>query len=149
IPQAVNVLLGNDSTAGLPVNFKKRAFFAISNFSQYLVVKEEDPSEVAEKLKTAQPLRGVGMFGRLGFAVPEAANPVNRDASVALLARGLFGSRQYDSFGVGFYYNGISRGMKNSIRQLTGTTVRNENGMEIFYDFAITPAINVNASYQH
>src|SRR5262249_18738757 len=36
IPQAVDVLLGSDSTAGLPINFKKDAFFVISNFSQYL-----------------------------------------------------------------------------------------------------------------
>jgi porin len=150
IPQAVDVLVGNsEPTAALPTNFKKRSFFAISNFSQYLFLKEEDPSEIAEKLRTSQPLRGIGVFGRLGYAAPEALNPVNRDASVALLARGLMDSRQYDSFGVGFYHNGISKSLKNSLRQLTGTTVRNENGMEIFYNFGITPAINVNASYQH
>jgi porin len=149
IPQAVEVLLGSDSTAGLPINFRKRSFFAISNFSQYLSVKEEDPSQIAEKLKNGQPLRGVGVFGRLGYAGPQASNTVNHDASVALLARGLLSSRQYDSFGIGFYYNGVSEKFKNSIRQLTGTTVKNENGIEIFYDFAITPAINVNAGYQH
>jgi porin len=149
IPQAVEVLLGSDSTAGLPINFRKRSFFAISNFSQYLSVKEEDPSQIAEKLKNGQPLRGVGVFGRLGYAGPQASNTVNQDASVALLARGLLSSRQYDSFGIGFYYNGVSEKFKNSIRQLTGTTVKNENGIEIFYDFAITPAINVNAGYQH
>jgi porin len=149
IPQAVEVLLGSDSTAGLPINFRKRSFFAISNFSQYLSVKEEDPSQIAEKLKNGQPLRGVGVFGRLGYAGPQASNTINQDASVALLARGLLSSRQYDSFGIGFYYNGVSEKFKNSIRQLTGTTVKNENGIEIFYDFAITPAINVNAGYQH
>jgi hypothetical protein len=148
--QAVDVLLGNDSTAGLPIHFKKRNFFAISNFSQYLFVKEEDPSEIVEKLRTGQPLRGIGVFGRLGYAAPEVSNTVNRNASVALLVRGLLGSRQYDSFGMGFYYNGISRKLKNSIGQLTdGTTVKNESGIEIFYDFAITPALNLNAGYQH
>ena len=150
IPQAVDVLLGNASTAGLPTNFKKSSFFALSNVSQYLFVKEEDPSVIVEKLRTGQPLRGIGVFGRLGYGGPEALNTVNRHASVALLARGLLGSRQYDSFGMGFYYNGISRNLRNSIGQLTdGTTVKNENGVEIFYDFAITPAINVNAGYQH
>ena len=150
IPQAVDVLLGNDSTAGLPTNFKKSSFFALSNVSQYLFVKEEDPSVIVEKLRTGQPLRGIGVFGRLGHGGPEALNTVNRHASVALIARGLLGSRQYDSFGMGFYYNGISRNLRNSIGQLTdGTTVKNENGIEIFYDLAITPAINVNAGYQH
>src|SRR5262249_22466909 len=64
IPQAVNVLLGNDSPDGLPANFKKRSHFVISNFSQYLLVKEEDPADVTEKLRTGQTLRGVGVFGR-------------------------------------------------------------------------------------
>src|SRR5262249_26785556 len=113
------------------------------------LLKEEDPSVVEEKLKTAQPLRGVGVFGRLGYAAPEASNMINRDASVALLARGLFDSRPYDSFGIGYYNDGISKDLKNSLRQLTGTTVPNENGIEIFYDFGVTPAINVNAGYQH
>jgi len=148
IPQAVGVLLFSDSTADLPVNFRKSAFFAISNFSQYLSVKE-DPSEIEEKLKNGQFLRGVGVFGRLGYAGPAASNTVNRDASVALLATGLLDNRQYDSFGIGFYYNGISGKFRNSIRQLTNTTVKSENGIEIFYNFAITPAINVNAGYQH
>jgi hypothetical protein len=150
IPQAVNALLGNVSPDGLPANFRKDAFFALSNFSQYLFVKEEDPSETDEKLRTGQPLRGIGVFGRFGQAGPAALNMVNSAASVALLGRGLLDSRQYDSFGMGFYYNGISRDLKNSITQLTGgTTVKNENGIEIFYDFAITPAINFNFGYQH
>jgi hypothetical protein len=148
IPQAVNVLLGNDSPAGLPTNFKKSSFFTLSNFSQYLLVKE-DPSQIAEKLRNAQPLRGVGVFGRLGYGGPEDLNPVDTAASVALLAEGLWNSRQYDSFGIGFYYNGVSRNLKNSIQQLTDIRAKNENGVEIFYNFAVTPAINVNAGYQH
>jgi hypothetical protein len=89
------------------------------------------------------------VIGRLGYAGPAASNTLNRDASVALLATGLSDNRQYDSFGIGFYYNGISGKFRNSIRQLTNTTVKSENGIEIFYNFAITPAISVNASYQH
>jgi len=68
---------------------------------------------------------------------------------MALLAEGLWKSRQLDSFGIGVYYNGASTNLKNSIRQLTDITVRNENGVEIFYNFAVTPAMNVNAGYQH
>ena len=41
--------------------------------------------------------------------------------------------------------------LKDDIVRLTEATVtpRNENGLEIFYDFAITPAIRVIPSYQH
>jgi porin len=151
IPQALDVLLNGASPAGLPTNFKKdSSFSALSNFSQYLFLKEEGPAVIAEKLRTAQPLRGIGVFGRFGYAGPAALNTVDRAASVALLARGLLDSRPYDSFGTGFYYNGISKDFRNSIAQLTdGMRVKNENGIEVFYDFAITPAININAGYQH
>jgi len=149
VPQAVGALLGTAPTAGLPTNFKNHTSFTISSFSQYLSLKEEDASVVAEKLRSGQQLRGIGVFGRLGYA-PDATSTLTRDASVALFARGLWDSRQYDSFGMGFYYNVVSGKFKNSIQQLTaGTTVRNEKGIEVFYDFAITPAIRVNPGYQH
>ena len=149
VPQAVGVLFGLAPTEGLQVNYKQNSEFLIANFSQYLYV-QDDAAEIAAKLKSGQPLRGVGVFGRFGFA-PENANPVTRDASVALFGHGLFDSRPYDSFGVGYYYNKISGDLKNTIGQLTAGTasVGNERGMEIFYDFAITPAIRLIASYQH
>jgi porin len=149
IPAAVGALLGTAPTAGLPVNFKDNSSFTISSFSQYLTVKEESASAVAEKLKSGQQLRGIGVFGRVGYA-PKSTNTLTKDASVALFARGLMDSRQYDSFGIGFYYNAISGPFKNAIEQLTaGTVLENEKGIEVFYDFAITPAIRVEPGYQH
>ena len=64
---------------------------------------------------------------------------------------GLFDIRQYDSFGVGYYYNAISNDLKNHVAQLTAgtSTVKDEQGIEIFYDFAITPAVRLIPSYQH
>ncbi len=52
---------------------------------------------------------------------------------------------------MGFYYNAISSKLKDTIKQLTGetVTVKDEKGTEIFYDFAITPAIRLIPSYQH
>jgi porin len=70
---------------------------------------------------------------------------------VALFAHGLWEARKYDRFGAGYYYNAISNDLKNSIKGLTFNTasVNDEKGMEIFYDFAITPAIRFIPSYQH
>ncbi len=149
IPQAVGVLVGSPSTEGLPINFKSESWVTVENFSQYLSVKE-DPETVAQKLISGQTLRGIGVFGRVGYA-PEETNPITRDASIALLAHGLSDRRQNDSFGVGFYHNGISRPLKDNIAHLTGGTsrVKNEQGVEVFYDFAITPAIKLIPSYQH
>jgi porin len=149
IPQAVGALVGSPLNAGLPYNYKPDSWFAIMNFSQYLYVME-DSASVDAKLKSGQPLRGVGFFGRVGYA-PEATNTVTRDASLALFARGLLGHRSYDSFGVGAWYNQISRDLKDSVSQLTADTVpvNDEKGVEVFYDFALTPAIHITPSYQH
>jgi porin len=149
IPQAVGALVGSPVTAGLPFNYKPDSWFAIMNFSQYVYVKA-DPAIIDGKLKSGQPLRGVGIFGRVGYA-PSATNTVSRDASLALFARGLLGHRSYDSFGIGAWYNKISGDLKDSVSQLTagGVPVNDEKGVEVFYDFALTPAIHITPSYQH
>jgi len=147
--QALGILLGSNSVRGAPINYKSTSWLTIGNFSQYLFVKDH-AGAIAEKLESGQPLRGIGVFGRIGYA-PEETNPVTRDASVALFANGLSDPRPIDSFGLGIYHNGISRPLKDDIARLTEGTVtpKNENGLEIFYDFAITPAIRVIPSYQH
>ena len=60
-------------------------------------------------------------------------------------------SRPYDAFGVGFYDNVVSNDLKNSITRLSRGTASaaDERGIELFYDLAITPAVRLNASYQH
>jgi porin len=147
--EAVGVLLGVPSTQALPINYNSTSWITIGNFSQYLFLKDHSGA-IAEKLGSGQPLRGIGVFGRIGYG-PEETNPVTRNASVALIANGLSDSRPNDSLGLGVYHNGISRPLKDDITRLTGDTAtpKNENGMEVFYDFAITPAIRVIPSYQH
>jgi len=149
IPQAVGVLLGSPDTAGLPINNATDSCFLIANASQYLYVADA-PSLVKKKLQSGQPLRGVGVFGRAGWA-PQATNTITGDGSVALFARGLAESRQYDSTGIGWYMNGISPDLQRQVRTYTGGTlnVQNEQGMEVFYDYALTPAIRLIPSYQH
>jgi porin len=148
-PQAVGALLGLSSPDGLQTNFKERSWFAIANISQYFWVKD-DSAAVAEKLKSGQVLRGIGVFGRVGYA-PGVSNRVSRVASAALFANGVFDNRKYDSLGAGFYYDGISGELKNAVTGLTGGTVaaKNEKGIEVFYDLAITPAVRLIPGYQH
>jgi porin len=149
VPQAVGVLLGAPSAQALPINYKGKSWVTIGNVSQYLFVKDH-PGAVAEKLGSGQPLRGIGLFGRIGYA-PEETNPITRDASVALFANGLSDHRPNDSFGLGIYHNGISQPLKNDIARLTGATatLKNEQGLEVFYGVAITPAMRLIPSYQH
>ena len=149
VPQAVGVLLGVPSPQALPINYKGRSWVTIGNVSQYLFVKDH-PGAVAEKLGSGQALRGVGLFGRIGYA-PEETNPITRDASVALFVNGLTDHRPNDGFGLGIYHNAISQPLKTHIARLTGATatLKNEQGLEVFYGVAITPAMRVIPSYQH
>jgi len=149
IPQAVAVLVGNPAPAGLPIRFNQDTLFVIANLSQYLWVLE-DSRQIDAALKSGQALRGIGVFARGGWG-PEQSNPITGHVSAALFANGLFESRKYDSLGVGYYCNFISSDLKDSVSQLTaGTdTVRNEQGVEAFYSYAVTPASRLIASYQH
>ena len=146
--EGVGVLLGVPPSQVLPINYRSTSWVTIGNFSQYLYVKDRSGA-IPEKLGSGQPLKGIGVFGRIGYA-PEETNPITRDASVALIADGLSDRRPIDSFGLGIYHNGISRPLKDDFAHLTGATApKNEDGLEVFYDFAITPAIRVIPSYQH
>lgn len=149
VPDAVAALLGLSSTNGLNANFRHDSWFTILNASQYLFVKD-GRAALAEKLGTGQQVRGVGVFGRLGYA-PANSNTDTRDASIALFAHGIFDIRKNDSFGTGFFDNQISNDLKRDISQLTAGTsfAKNERGTEVFYDFAITPAVRLISSYQH
>src|SRR5262245_36424047 len=95
-------------------------------------------------------INGIGIFGRFGSA-PHRTNQIERDVSIALFAHGLLNARRYDSFGVGFYYNKLSRDLKNDITELTAGTAKlsDESGVEVFYDLAVTPAVRLIPSYQH
>ncbi len=94
--------MGTPSTQALPINYKDKSWVTIGSFSQYLFVKDH-PEAVAEELGSDQSLRGIGLFGRIGYA-PEETNTITRDASVALFANGLSDHRPNDSFGLGIYH---------------------------------------------
>ena len=147
--QAIGVLLGSPSPQAVPINYRSDSWLTIGNFSQYLFLKDHSVA-VSEKLGSGQPIQGIGVFGRIGYA-PEETNTVTRDVSLALFANGLSDHRPNDSFGVGIYHNGISRPLKDDLARLTGAaaSLKNEQGLEVFYDVGITPAIRLIPSYQH
>lgn len=133
----------------LEVNFRSESWFVIANASQYLKVIDE-PATLPGKIRSGQPLRGIGMFGRLGYS-PQRTNPIARHASIAVVGRGLMDARPIDSFGAALGYNGVSDDLKHTISTLTGDALdaKDEVNVELFYDFAITPAVRIIASYQH
>jgi porin len=109
-----------------------RYYFAYT-FDQYLYQSKDNPKE------------GFGLFGQFGVS---DGNP-NRlywSGHVGVGGTGLIPGRSRDNWGFGYYYNAPSTHLKNS---LDGTlTLRDEQGFEVFYNFALTPWFTLGADLQ-
>ena len=54
--------------------------------------------------------------------------------------------RSHDNWGVGYYYAAPSSDLKNSLKPVL--IIRNEQGLEAFYNFAVTPWLVLGADLQ-
>lgn len=133
----------------LVANTLDSSWFAIANFSQYLYVLTE-PERRKELMARGEPLRGIGIVGRIGYS-PEKTTAITQHYSLAAIAHGLLDIRPDDFFGVGWYYNMLSGDLKDGLFRFSNGAISagDEHGVEVFYDIAITPAISLNISYQH
>jgi porin len=109
-----------------------RYYFAYT-FDQYLYQSKENPKE------------GVGLFGQFGIS---DGNP-NRlywSAHAGLGGTGLIPGRGRDNWGAGYYYASPSPDLKD----LPGSIerIRDEQGAEIFYNFAVTPWLVLGGDLQ-
>jgi porin len=89
------------------------------NFDQYLWTLPRDPT------------RGIGIFGRLGFA-DETTSHVAQFYSFGVGGKGACAERPDDRFGLGYYYMKTSRDLPAFLH------LGDEQGFEAFYNFAIT-----------
>lgn len=62
--------------------------------------------------------------------------------SFGVAGRGLIPTRENDRYGIGWYYMGFPDNFKTVAR------VQSENGIEAFYNFAITPWAQLTADVQ-
>ena len=88
---------------------------------------------------------GVGLFFRFGYT-PEDRNPWNIAVSGGLGARGVIPGRPYDRMGFGVY--GLIGSGDLEDLAIIGDRVTDEVGIEAFYNFAITPWLQVSADIQ-
>jgi len=90
--------------------------------------------------------QGIGVFGRFGASDGEA-NPVHYFCSLGVGGKGVMNSRPNDAFGIGYYYMDISN------PKLTGIFkdrefLRDEYGVEAYYNIAITPWMKLTPDVQ-
>lgn len=91
----------------------------------------------------AQSRPGIGMFYRFSYT-PEDRNPYNIYLSGGVGGRGVIPGRPYDRFGLGPYWLQES----SDLDKQPGNLLADEVGVEAFYNFAITPWLQLSFDAQ-
>jgi porin len=102
-------------------------------FDQYLKVYSEDSK------------RGWGLFGRASISDGNPT-PIRYFLSLGIGGYSPFRYRQGDTFGIGWYYTGLSQAFGPLPRALFGP--RDGTGVELFYNIQITPWMNLSPDFQ-
>lgn len=95
----------------------------------------------------ANPKEGVGLFGQFGISDGNP-NRLYYLAFVGVGGTGLIPGRSRDNWGVGYYYAAPSSDLKDAFAPILRRPIlriRNEQGGEIFYNFAVTPWLILGA----
>jgi porin len=115
------------------VGIKNSRYYFAYTFDQYLYRSKENPKE------------GVGLFGQ--FEISDGnPNKLYWMAFGGVGGTGLISGRSLDNWGLGYYYAALSPDMKDALAPTL--TIRNEQGWEIFYNFAVTPWLVLGADLQ-
>ena len=89
---------------------------------------------------------GLGLFGRFGASQGDP-NPAQYFFSAGVGSKGFLPSRADDQFGVGYYYIGVQNPtFQNPL--LTKSFLRDEWGVEGYYDLALTPWLLLTPNVQ-
>ena len=93
----------------------------------------------------ADPTRSWGVFGNAGISDGEP-NPIQWSAILGIGGSSPIRSRKLDTFGVAYYYLGFSDDFKNVVGPIV--PLRDERGVELFYNVGVTPWFHVTADMQ-
>jgi len=91
------------------------------------------------------PTRSWGVFGNIGIA-DDNPNPFNWAANIGVGGSNPLGNRPQDTIGVGYFYAGVSKPLKQLAPILV--PLQDEKGVELFYNVAVSPKFHVTADVQ-
>ncbi len=91
------------------------------------------------------PGKGLGIYGKAAIADGNP-NPIEASFSGGIAAHGIVPGRPDDVFGIGYYYYDLSDDLEDSLDLILD--VDHEQGVELFYNLAITPWLRVTADLQ-
>lgn len=89
--------------------------------------------------------RNWGVFGQFGLSDGNP-NPIRYVANGGIGGRSMFTGRTLDTFGIGYFYLGLSENYKALTQPLLPQ--RDEFGAELFYNYAITPWCRLTGDMQ-
>ncbi|CAG7857621.1 hypothetical protein MCAMS1_02518 [biofilm metagenome] len=94
---------------------------------------------------TVDPQKAWGLFGQAGVSDGNP-NPVGWSVMGGVGGTSPIPGRERDKFGLGLFYVGYSDPLKESLRLLL--PVRDESGIEAFYNYSVTPWLRLTADAQ-
>ncbi len=118
-----------------PLNEKSETWSVYYNFDQYLWSPEGDPD------------RGVGVFFRFGVSDGNP-NPVKYAYNVGVSVNGMVPGRPRDTLGIGWARTQFSGDFVPFLRQKLDVGLDIEDAVELYYNAAITPWLNVAVDLQ-
>lgn len=110
-------------------------YFSYS-FQQYLHHDDTDPS------------RGWGLFGEVGISDGNP-NPISGHAFVGLGGNSFIPNRAEDRWGIAYFYYKSSDVLRDAARDDLGILFDDEEGVEVYYNLAVTPWFRVTADLQY
>ena len=93
----------------------------------------------------ADETRSWGVFGNAVISDGKP-NPIRWSAIVGVGGSSPLPNRKLDTFGIAYYYLGFSDSFKNDVRPIV--PVRDERGVEIFYNVGVTPWCHITGDLQ-
>jgi len=141
-----NPFLVPELAEGLQLPTKSGNWLVNFNFEQYLFKPDQ---ESAPKLHTApfdfEP-EGIGVFFRFSYT-PDDRNAWNIHVSGGIGGRGVIPGRPHDRYGIGFHALLESDDLRD--QPILGGALDSEWGMEVFYNFALTPWLQITPDLQY
>jgi porin len=117
----------------MPANPLRGSWVITYGFDQFLIVDPEAPT------------KGWGIFGNLSLA-DQSTNPIHWFLNVGTGGTSPLRGRTADSFGVAYYYSATSNVVQQALQPVS--PIRNEQGVEFFYNARITSWFVLTADLQ-
>jgi len=118
-----------------PLNKENDTWAAVYSFEQFLWQPAENTHS------------GIGMFFSAGVSDGKV-NPIKYSYSLGLVGKGVVPGRPHDDFGVGWARTEFSDNFVPYLRNTFNLGLDHEDAVEMYYNAAVTPWLNVSPSLQ-